>query len=295
MFGEGGFGILTPAQSPVRSTTVVLFNAGLIHRPGPLRLHVDLARRLAASGFDVFRFDLPGVGDAGMKGAAQAFTVQALDALAARTGNDAFLVGGICSAADLGWRMVTLDARIRGLVLVDPMAVRGGWYRLGRLRMLMRTSLRELFGKLDRRLRRMAPGAGHAPSVEDYREWPSPAEFRARLAEALDRGVRVLALYTGGVSDYLLHPRQIDATFGALRGHAGLHLEFHPDLDHILFAARDRCRVVEAIAGWADGAVPATGAGTGPDHPSGERIVPGAHAAVAAVARSPRIHHQAGA
>jgi pimeloyl-ACP methyl ester carboxylesterase len=258
-FGEGGFGILTPARSPARGAVVVLFNAGLIHRPGPLRLHVDLARRLAASGFDVFRFDLPGIGDAGMNGAAQAKAVQALDALAARTGARAFLVGGICSAADLAWRMATLDDRIRGLVLVDPMAVRGGWYRFGRLRMLLGTPLRELLGKLGRRLRRMAPGAEHVPSVEDYREWPSPAEFRARLAEALDRGVRVLGLYTGGVSDYLLHPRQIDATFGALRVHAGLRLEFHPELDHILFAARDRCRVVEAIAGWADGAVPAAG------------------------------------
>lgn len=258
-FGDGGFGILTPARSPARGAVVVLFNAGLIHRPGPLRMHVDLARRLAASGFDVFRFDLPGVGDTGMKGAAQAMAVQALDALAARTGADSFLVGGICSAADLGWRMATLDERIRGLVLVDPMAVRGGWYRLGRLRMLARTPLRELFGKLGRRVRRVASGAEHAPSAEDYREWPSPDEFRARLGEALDRGVRVLGLYTGGVTGYLLHPRQIDATFGELRGHAGLRLAFHPELDHILFAAADRRRVVEMVAGWADEAVPATG------------------------------------
>lgn len=259
-FGEGGFGILTPAQSPARGAVVVLFNAGLIHRPGPLRLHVDIARRLAASGFDVFRFDLPGVGDAGMKGAAQAMAVQALDALSARTGAGAFLVGGICSAADLGWRMATLDARIRGLILIDPMAVRGGWYRLGRLKMLMRSPLRGLFGKLGRRLRRMTSGAAAAPSAEDYREWPSPVEFRARLAEALDRGVRVLGLYTGGVTDYLVHPRQVDATFGGLRGHAGLRLEFHPELDHILFAARDRRRVMETVAGWAERAVPVAGA-----------------------------------
>lgn len=256
-FGDGGFGILTPAQSPARGATVVLFNAGLIHRPGPLRMHVDLARRLSASGFDVFRFDLPGVGDAGMKGAAEKTAIRVLDALSARTGANAFLVGGICSAADLGWRMATLDERIRGLVLVDPMAVRGGWYHLGRLRMLARTPLRELPGKLGRRLRRVA-GGEHAPSVEDYRQWPSAAEFRARLAEALDRGVRVLGLYTGGVTGYLLHRRQIGATFGALRRHAGLRLEFHPELDHILFAATDRRRVVEMVAGWADEVAPAT-------------------------------------
>ena len=293
-FGQGGFGILTPARSPARGAVVVLFNAGLIHRSGPLRLHVELARRLASSGFDVFRFDLPGVGDAGMEGAARASAVQALDALASRTGKDAFLVGGICSAADLGWRMATLDARIRGLVLVDPMAVRGRWYRWGRLRMLLRTPLSELSGKLGRRLRRMGSDAGQAPSAEDYREWPSPAEFRTRLAEALDRGVRVFALYTGGVSDYLLHPRQIDATFGALRGHTGLRLEFRPELDHILFAARDRGRVVDAIADWAEGEAPATQADNAAGHASGGAALPEARAAVAAAARSPRIHYQAG-
>ncbi len=254
-FGEGGFGILTRAQAPARGATVVLFNAGLIHRPGPLRLHVDLARRLAALGFDVFRFDLPGIGDAGMKGGAAAMAVQALDALSARTGAGAFLVGGICSAADLGWRMATLDARVRGLILIDPMAVKGGWYRLGRVWMLMRRPL-GLFGKLARRLRRGFSGKAAAPSVEDYREWPSPTEFRARLGEALDRGVHVFGFYTGGVTDYLLHPRQVDATFGRLRGHARLRLEFHPELDHILFAARDRRRMVDTIAGWADRAVP---------------------------------------
>src|SRR5690606_8079092 len=137
---EGAFGILTRAQAPGRGVAVVLFNAGLIHRSGPLRFHVDLARRLAASGFDVLRFDLPGIGDAPMEGAGapQVVATQAFDRLQAATGAQGVICGGICSAADLGWRMAILDERVRGLVLIDPMAVRGGWYRFGRIRMLMR-------------------------------------------------------------------------------------------------------------------------------------------------------------
>ncbi len=245
-----GFGILTPALAPARGTAVVLFNAGLIHRPGPLRFHVDLARQLSQEGFDVFRFDLPGVGDASMGGDTLAMATRALDAVAARTGATAFLVGGICSAADLGWRMAGRDARVQGLLLIDPMVVRGAWYRIGRLQMLLRMPLRELAGKLLRRFG-LRPRKAAAPAAEDYRDWPTPPEFRSRLAEALDRGVRVLGFYTGGVTDYLLHPRQIDATFAGLRGHRGLRLEFHPELDHILFAASDRRRVVDAIVGWA--------------------------------------------
>ena len=250
---DGAFGILTRAQSPRRGLGVVLFNAGLIHRSGPLRFHVDLARRLAASGFDVLRFDLPGIGDAAMEdaGTPQAVAARAFDCLQAATGAQGFICGGTCSAADHGWHMATMDTRVRGLILIDPMAVRGIWYRVGRIRMLARGPVSGLFGKVLRRLRRSASRGAVEPASEDYRQWPLPAEFRGRLAEALDRGVHVFGLYTGGVGDYLLHPRQIDATFGRLRGHAGVRLEFQPALDHILFAARDRRRVVDAIAGWA--------------------------------------------
>lgn len=252
-----GFGILTPATAPARGMGVVLFNAGLIHRPGPLRLHVDLARALSQAGFDVFRLDLPGVGDTGTGGDAAAFALRAFDAVSARTGASGFLVGGICSAADLGWRMVGLDARIQGLLLIDPMAVRGPWYRVGRLVRLLRMPLRELATKALRRAGTRPHDAGPGPAAEDYRDWPSPLEFRSRLAGALERGVRVLGFYTGGVADYLLHPRQIDATYAGLRGHRGLRLEFHPELDHILFAARHRRQVVDTIVGWAAGVPPA--------------------------------------
>jgi hypothetical protein len=261
-FGDAGdFGILTRARGTTRGATVVLLNAGLIHRPGPLRLHVDLADHLAASGFDVFRFDLPGVGDAGMRGAATAKVAQVFDVLAFRTGNARFLVGGICSAADLGWRMATIDDRVAGLLLIDPLAVKGGWYRIGRLQMLLRMSPFTLLRKLGRRLSRLSSGEAPPPAAEDYRDWPTPDEFRAGIARALDRGVRVLGFYTGGVTGYLLHRRQLAATYGRLRGHAGLRLEFHPELDHILFAARDRRRVVEAIGNWAGEAMEPASAG----------------------------------
>lgn len=42
---------------------VLLFNVGLNHRVGPGRLNVDLARRLAHSGYATLRFDLSGLGD----------------------------------------------------------------------------------------------------------------------------------------------------------------------------------------------------------------------------------------
>ena len=65
-FGEHRFGILTEADQrlPLKPA-VVLFNVGLVHRPGPFRQQVQLSRRLALLGHPVFRFDMPGIGDSG--------------------------------------------------------------------------------------------------------------------------------------------------------------------------------------------------------------------------------------
>lgn len=252
--GDGnGFGLLTRAQGDGNGLAVILFNAGLIHRSGPQRFHVELARRLASQGFDVFRFDLPGIGDAAMDGAAlpQTLVSRVFDRLQAATGAHGFLVGGICSAADLGWRMGVADERVRGLLLVDPFAAKGRWYRMGRLRMALRSPLLSWPAKL---LRRLRPGQGAAtevPATEDFRDWPSAAEYRRQAGELLSRGVRILAVYTGGVPDYMTHPRQLDETYGALLRHPGLEAEFRPGVDHILFAVADRRSLVERIARWA--------------------------------------------
>ena len=54
---ESLVGIVTLPSAPTNSTAVVLLNAGVIHRVGPHRMNVQLARRLAARGFTALRFD----------------------------------------------------------------------------------------------------------------------------------------------------------------------------------------------------------------------------------------------
>jgi hypothetical protein len=261
---DGRFGLLTRPDAGPCTRVVVLFNAGLTHRSGPQRFHVELARRLSAGGATVFRFDLPGVGDAAHAGATsqEAAVAQAFDALQAATGAASFVVGGICSAADLGWRVAVADPRVQGLLLIDPMAVRGPWFRVGRWRMALRSAPSSWPAKLARRLRgtRGAVQAGaDTPvplAIDAYRGWPTPDAFRTQAAALLARGVRMLELYTGGVSDYLLHARQIDATFGLARRHAGLRVHFRPDLDHILFALAHRREVIALVDRWLRDAFP---------------------------------------
>ncbi|HWU86648.1 MAG TPA: hypothetical protein VN253_05215, partial [Kofleriaceae bacterium] len=65
---DGLFGIVTLPPEQLRAASeerpfAVLLNSGLMHRVGPFRTGVELARSLAARGVRVLRYDRSGLGD----------------------------------------------------------------------------------------------------------------------------------------------------------------------------------------------------------------------------------------
>ncbi len=77
----GLFGIVTEPGGTTRGPTVVLVNEGNTHHIGQARIWVDLARRAAAAGFRVLRFDLSGIGDSGTRPGQQAHVGRAPEAI----------------------------------------------------------------------------------------------------------------------------------------------------------------------------------------------------------------------
>jgi len=251
-----GYGILTPATVRAAApVTVVLLNAGLMHRVGPFRSHVGIARYLAARGVDVFRFDLPRVGDGPAAGASVgAMVAAALDALERQAGAGRFVVGGICSAADMAWYLAQDDPRIAGVWRLDGFAHRGRWFRFARLRKALRRPLWQWPRLAWRLLGRLRPEErARTADIAVIRDWPEPKAFRRQSADLLSRGVRILAMYTGGVSKYMLDRRQLDDTFGESRRHAGLATTYWPELDHTLMSPADRDRVMVVLGDWLEG------------------------------------------
>ena len=126
--GFAMLGILSlPAPgTPLQPTAVVIVVGGAQYRVGSHRQFVRLARRLAAAGYPVLRFDLPGMGDS--PGAPVPFEdttphiAAAISAIQLAARVERAVLWGLCdgASASLLYLQATHDPRVNGLVLLNP-------------------------------------------------------------------------------------------------------------------------------------------------------------------------------
>lgn len=115
-------GIYThPAITAKKGPVFIQLNAGMLHRVGPNRLSVKIARMLSESGFPSFRFDFSGIGDSEFANPAVSFEENALyeitcamDYVNSTYGITEFVLGGLCSGAEMGLLAALHDERIVG-------------------------------------------------------------------------------------------------------------------------------------------------------------------------------------
>lgn len=129
---DGMMGILaSPADAPRRvGPVVVLQNVGANHHVGCNRVYVELARRWAALGFSVLRYDLTGIGDTQARdGEKENDLFSAASIADARrairwamdvrsTGR--IVLGGICSGAYVSFYAALREPCVRGVILINP-------------------------------------------------------------------------------------------------------------------------------------------------------------------------------
>ncbi len=231
-------GVLTrPAPgTPPAEMALVLTNAGIIHRVGPDRLHVRLARHMARAGFPVFRYDLPGVGDSESIGGRDLEEERltgaraALDALQRAGVARRFVVMGICSGADQSFRVAASDPRVAGAVLVDPTAVFSSpRHRLHtairRSRRLLRPRVwwKLLTGGYLRRGGSRGGGApvpipGAARSLDPRAHPDEWGAVRGALESMAARQVRLLVVVTSHDMEVFTYPGQLLDAFPDVEG-----------------------------------------------------------------------------
>jgi pimeloyl-ACP methyl ester carboxylesterase len=106
---------------------VLFLNAGVIHRVGPSRLYVHLARALAEAGWLSVRLDHSGIGDSPVRRDGQSFDQSAIaearevmDALEQSRGLRRFVLIGLCSGAVTSFDAARVDDRVAAIVMINP-------------------------------------------------------------------------------------------------------------------------------------------------------------------------------
>jgi pimeloyl-ACP methyl ester carboxylesterase len=130
-FGSGEASLVGIITSPAAEVSadrpaVIFLNSGILHRVGPNRLHVRIARELAVAGALSMRIDLSGIGDSppgsgsatiGERWALE--TQAAMDHLQATYGARRFILIGNCSGAAVALLTADRDERVVGSVLIN--------------------------------------------------------------------------------------------------------------------------------------------------------------------------------
>ena len=271
-FGEGGrlFGVLTrPDEGSSDAPVVVFLNAGLLHRAGPHRLHVRIARRLAAHGLSSLRVDLGGIGDSlTPPGIAYPESVaidfaDVLDLLSSEADAEQVYLFGLCSGADNAIRLAADHPRVAGMVLIDPVcekdeefASRAGAFSARALATKAATpsryvtALKRRIDALTRRSdERNSDDAAGADSLA-LRGIPDPELTRRAFEKIRVRQGRVLCIFTADARRYYNVLGQMGRVL-AIEDYDSFATEiFWPHSRHTFPLETHRLRLMDAIEAW---------------------------------------------
>ena len=214
-------------------------------------------------GYRILRFDLSGIGDSPTRGdglppiqAAVENIREALDWFAGENGR--VILMGMCDGANLAAHRASIDRRVVGVFLVDPLVPRTARYR--RKYLARRFTSAYTWSKLVN---------GTHPIFNDLmrkgkvlisqEEEPTPFDpnepgIRAALSAVYDgmteNEVEIFALFTHGAQHRHCYREQILDAFPQLKSNRRLQLEYLPAEDHHLEWPPHRAWFLEKLIHW---------------------------------------------
>ena len=266
-FGPNRFlvGVVTtpvPAPPPTQPAVVIL-NSGVIHRVGANRLSVRVGRALARAGHTVMRFDLSGIGDSDprqnvldLDEAVRMDIAAALDHLSSTRDVRSVVLFGLCSGANNAFRYAVDDDRVRGLILIDPIAfpTRGHRLRYYGKRLLRPTIWRDVLTGRNATLRdyvRRARGEAPATTIEDDDALvPTLEEMRLGLQAMIGRGAEFLFVFTGGMEELYNHRGQFGEMFPEAARSPQVLADYLAESDHTFSREEHKQWLTNLLSRW---------------------------------------------
>lgn len=257
---------------------VLFVNAGTVHRVGPHRIYVTLARALAEVGVPSLRFDLSGVGDSRVPEqdvgtrleGVRADLHESVGFLQQRMGAAGVLGFGLCSGADHAFDLALEDDRVVGAVLLDTNVHVTRGYRRRRLRAAAgRASTwgAVLTGRHPSIRGLAARVLGHTPEEPEVvrpglvaTELPDRETRGGQIRALLERGVALHYIFTGGVLERFNGPGQLAEAYPESGVDEGASLAWLPDAEHTFASRASQQELVRLVIAWTTREFPASGA-----------------------------------
>ncbi len=274
----------TPNAPPASDRPwLILLNAGVLHKMGPNRMTVRLAREAAARGLTSCRFDFASVGDSAARSDGRSLAEgvvvdvrEIISHLQRAHRVDRFVVIGLCSGADNALRAAQADERIVGVCMLDPSIHRTRrWYvehfgprivspRVWRSLLSFRHSrIASMRGAIARRLSGEKSAPAERPEL--FRTgYTDMTVMEAHLQEVLARRVELFVAFSGGWREIYNYRTQIFDAFPRVQFADKLRLEFYPQAEHTFDLETHRKVLLTDILDWVMSA-PFTGARPAPD------------------------------
>lgn len=252
-----------PAREPAGPRTgCLLMSAGVVHRIGPHRFNVKLARALALAGIPAIRLDLAAVGDSRVPPVDTPYEQQAvidlraaIDHLIAQTGVSRVVVIGLCTGAVQGLRCALSDDRVAGVAMIDGYAYptvrtrRERW--LQRMRGLDHHMVaRSLRARVDR-LRPDSPARATPPTPAPGSGNPPREALADDLLGLLKRKVSIYQVFTGSILQHYNYANQFRDGFAEWPELAAIRTEYLPDIDHTFTTIATQSFMIERLSAWA--------------------------------------------
>ena len=279
-FGLAGrlFAILSLPSAPAANAGAlpifVFLTAGLLHRIGPNRLHVHLARELARLGCSSLRVDLAGTGDSPRRpGLTYQQSVAAdfeeiLEVIDSRLGGFPLVLVGLCSGADNATRLAPREPRVVGMILLDPICYpdRGiTGFKARELAAKYRNPARYA-GWLKRQLERRRLSQTKESTSQNFNplsisDLPTLEQQQAVFEAMQARGGRVLSIFTRYSLGYYNKVGQLGRSLG-VNGYEQFCTElFWPNVDHTYSLELHRRRLAQVVKSWTEAGIARSGAG----------------------------------
>lgn len=253
-----GIGLWPDATLVRNNRPAVLFlNAGLLHRVGPFRFNVDMARILATAGYYTIRFDVSGIGDSIMHKDSMAYSerikgdvIEIMDFLQEQFGIKRFLLIGLCSGAENAHAVAAEDRRVSGIIMMDGFTYPTIFFYLLDYVPYFMNPLRLINRVVNRIKKKFSPAVKENSNNQIFvRQFPPKEKVAHELDEMVQRGVNILNIYSGKITGYN-YANQYRDMFRSVNFKGKMQLQFFKNADHTFSSIAERKRMMDCIFGW---------------------------------------------